>query len=64
MQVTNERVVREFHGRTVSVLGGGTLTATNLQFHVENLTVDALGTLKASLSGHPSLGKGMFNGNL
>ena len=57
--VSNERTVRTFIGKTLSVLGGGKITATNLEVQVTNMTLDSLGIIEATMDKHPNLGKGM-----
>lgn len=51
MTVTNQERVREFRGQSVHVQGGGLLSAVNLHIYTQNLTVDALATVEASLKG-------------
>lgn len=51
MTVTNQERIREFRGDSVHVQGGGLLSAINLHLYTQNMTVDALGTIEASLKG-------------
>jgi len=51
MTITNQERVREFRGRSVHVQGGGLLKAVNLHIYTENMTIDALATIEASLEG-------------
>jgi len=60
MQVTNQERVREFMGNTIHVFGGGRLTAVNLHVHAQNMTVDALAIVEATLDGQNFVYKGMF----
>ena len=60
MQVTNQERVREFLGKTVHVFGGGKLSAVNLHVHAQNMTVDALAVVEATLTGQTFTYKGKF----
>ena len=62
MKVTNQERVREFRGASMQVFGGGTFTAVNLHVYVENFTIDALATVRATLKGENFVydGKALF----
>lgn len=58
--MTNQERVREFLGNTIHVFGGGKLSAVNLHVHAQNMTVDALAIVEATLIGQTFSYKGML----
>lgn len=51
MTVTNQERIREIRGQSLHVQGGGLLKAINLHIYAQNVTVDALAIVEASLKG-------------